>query len=114
MEITRSLATAIQLKDWAVSLDLRDAYFHIPMHPDYQHFLHFCHEGKVYHFQDLPFGPTDFHYNRQGLRGSVPHSGAKAPFLPRQLVAPLPVPHDPQKAARPAPTEGPPCRMGGE
>jgi hypothetical protein len=26
------------------------------MHPDYQHFLHFCHEGKVYQFQALPFG----------------------------------------------------------
>jgi hypothetical protein len=29
METTRSVATAIQPKDWAVSLDLRDAYFHI-------------------------------------------------------------------------------------
>jgi hypothetical protein len=46
---------AIQPKDWAVSLDLRDAYFHIPMHPDYQHFLRFCHEEKVYKFQALPF-----------------------------------------------------------
>jgi hypothetical protein len=42
METTRSVATAIQPKDWAVSLDIRDAYFHIPMHPDYQHFPHFC------------------------------------------------------------------------
>jgi hypothetical protein len=26
------------------------------MHPDYQHFLRFSHEGKVYQFQALPFG----------------------------------------------------------
>jgi hypothetical protein len=52
METTRSVATAIRPKD----LDLRDAYFHIPMHPDYQHFLRFCHEGRVYQFQALPFG----------------------------------------------------------
>jgi hypothetical protein len=40
--------------------------------------------------------------------------GANAPFLPRRLVAPLPVPRDHQKAAHTAPTEGPPGRMGGE
>jgi hypothetical protein len=56
METTRLVATAIQPNDWAVSLDLRDAYFHIPMHPDYQHFLHFSHEGKVYQFQALLLG----------------------------------------------------------
>jgi hypothetical protein len=56
MEITRSVATAIQLNNWAVSLDLRDAYFHFRMHPYYQHFLSFSHEGKVYQFQALPFG----------------------------------------------------------
>jgi hypothetical protein len=113
-----SVATAIQPKDWAVSLDLRDAYFHIPMHPDYQHFLRFSHEVKVYQFQALPFGlvmaPLIFHNYRQGFRGSIPRSWAKAAFLPRRLVVPLPVPHDTQKAAYPAPTEGPPGRMGGE
>jgi hypothetical protein len=56
METTQSVATAIQPKDWAVSLDLRDAYFHILIHPYYQHFLHFCHEGRVYQFHALPFG----------------------------------------------------------
>jgi hypothetical protein len=56
METTRSVATAILPKDWAVSLDLLDAYFHIPMHPDYQHFLRLSHEGKVYQFRALPFG----------------------------------------------------------
>ena len=56
METTRSVATAIQPGDWAVSLDLKDAYFHIPIHPDYQHFLRFYFEGQVYQFQALPFG----------------------------------------------------------
>jgi len=32
METTRSVATAIQPGDWAVSLGLMDAYFHIPIH----------------------------------------------------------------------------------
>jgi hypothetical protein len=61
METTRSVATAIQPNDWAVSLDLRDAYFHIPMHPDYQHFLCFSLEGKVYQFKALPFGLDSAH-----------------------------------------------------
>ena len=56
METTRSVATAIQPGDWAVSLDLKDAYFHIPIHPDFQHYLRFALEGSVYQFQALPFG----------------------------------------------------------
>jgi hypothetical protein len=119
METTRSVATAIQPKDWAVSLDLRDAYFHIPMHPDYQHFLRFSHEGKVYQFQALPFRlarPALIFTTVVKAFVTPFHAKAKpkAPFLSRQLVAPLPVPHDPQKAAHTAPAEGPPGRMGGE
>jgi hypothetical protein len=37
METTRSDAAVILPGDWAVSLNLRDAYLHVPVHPDYQH-----------------------------------------------------------------------------
>lgn len=56
METTRSVATAVQRDDWAVSLDLQDAYFHVPVHPEFQPFLRFYFEGKVYQFKALPFG----------------------------------------------------------
>jgi hypothetical protein len=56
METTRLVAAAILQGDWAVSLDLRDAYLHVPVHPDYQHYLQFYFEGRVYQFKAMPFG----------------------------------------------------------
>jgi hypothetical protein len=56
MEMTRLIAMAMQPGDWAVSMDLKDAYFHIPIHPDYQKYLRFQFEGQIYQFQALPFG----------------------------------------------------------
>jgi hypothetical protein len=55
METTRSVAAAILRGDWAVSLDLRDVYLHVPVHPDYQHYLRFYFEGRVYQFKAIPF-----------------------------------------------------------
>jgi hypothetical protein len=46
----------ILLGDWTVSLDLQDAYRHIPVHPDYQHYLRYYFEGRVYQFKAMPFG----------------------------------------------------------
>ena len=40
-------------------VDIQDAYLHVPLHPSYQKFLGFAHEGRVYRYQALPFG-----YNR--------------------------------------------------
>ena len=56
METTRSLAAAIQPGDWAVSLDLQDAYLHIPIHPLSQPYLRFFFEGHILQFRALPFG----------------------------------------------------------
>jgi hypothetical protein len=52
----QAVAAAILPGDWAVSLDLQDAYLHIPVHPDYQHYLRFYFEGRVYQFKAMPFG----------------------------------------------------------
>ena len=34
METPRSVLAAIREGDWMVSIDLKDAYFHIPIHPE--------------------------------------------------------------------------------
>ena len=39
-----------------VSLDLKDAYWRVPMHPDSRSFLGFMVGGKVYQFKVLCFG----------------------------------------------------------
>ena len=41
---------------WAASLDLKDAYLHIPIHPGFQRFLAFSYQGRTYKFTSLPFG----------------------------------------------------------
>lgn len=56
METSRSIRMSIQQGDWAVSLDLTDAYLHVPIHPTSQRFLRFAIQDTVYMFQALPFG----------------------------------------------------------
>ncbi len=42
--------------DWFVSVDLRDAYFHVPIALHHRKFLRFSFQGQVYQFRVLPFG----------------------------------------------------------
>ena len=41
---------------WAVSIDLTDAYLHIPIHPRSRKYLHFSYEDQTFQFTALPFG----------------------------------------------------------
>ena len=58
MDSLNSVLNLVQQGDWAISLDLKDAYMHIPIHPGHKKFLRFCIQGKVYQFTCLCFGPT--------------------------------------------------------
>ena len=54
-----SLATilpSLHAGDWAVSLDLQDAYFHVPIHPVSRDLLGFSVLGRTYRYRVLPFG----------------------------------------------------------
>ncbi|XP_029441848.1 LOW QUALITY PROTEIN: uncharacterized protein LOC115081559 [Rhinatrema bivittatum] len=42
--------------DWFTSVDLKDAYFHVPVAPHHRQFLRFAFEGQAYQFRVLPFG----------------------------------------------------------
>lgn len=46
----------IQVNDYFTSIDLKDAYFSIPVHTDFQKYLKFNWEGQLYKFVCLPFG----------------------------------------------------------
>lgn len=50
------LRRVIQPLDYLVSLDLSDAYLHVPIHPDSQHLLRFILGGQHYQWASLPFG----------------------------------------------------------
>ena len=56
MESLKSILAEMRVGDWACTIDLRDAFFHVPVHPVHRRFLRFSFEGQGYQFRALPFG----------------------------------------------------------
>ena len=56
METVASVLLSVREGDFLASLDLKDAYFQIPIHPSSRKLLRFTSEGTVYQFQALCFG----------------------------------------------------------
>lgn len=56
METPLSIREAIQEGDWAASIDLSDAYFHLLIHKKDRKFLRFQWKGQTFQFRCLPFG----------------------------------------------------------
>ena len=48
----------VKEKDWAIKLDLADAYLHIPIHPKHRKYLRFSFQGHSYRWKVMCFGPT--------------------------------------------------------
>ena len=42
--------------EWVSSINLSDAYLHIPIHPNSRKYLRFCYKSQVFQFTSLPFG----------------------------------------------------------
>ena len=51
-----SLLRLVRRDDWFTSIDLKDAYFHIPIYPPHRKYLRFAFEGICYEYRVLPFG----------------------------------------------------------
>ena len=56
MESARSIQEAMNPDEWACSVDLTDAYFHIPVNKGFRKYLRFAVLGKAYQYRALPFG----------------------------------------------------------
>ena len=56
METPESTRTSLIPGEWVSSIDLSDAYPHIPIHPNSRKYLRFCHRSPVFQFTSLPFG----------------------------------------------------------
>ena len=56
METVASVLLSVREGDFLASLDLKDAYFQIPIHRSSRKLLRFTSEGTVYQFQALCFG----------------------------------------------------------
>ena len=50
------IVSQIQSEDWFVTIDLKDAYFHISILPSHRKFLRFAFGGEAYQYRVLPFG----------------------------------------------------------
>ena len=56
MDTTKDVAMLLSPGDWAASVDLKDAYFHIPLHRQSRRFLRFGWNRKLFQFLVVPFG----------------------------------------------------------
>ncbi|MEL7523483.1 MAG: reverse transcriptase domain-containing protein, partial [Cyanobacteria bacterium J06553_1] len=56
MESPKSVLASIRRNDWMTSIDLKDAYFQVPVHPASRKYLRFVWRGTVYQFKVLCFG----------------------------------------------------------
>ena len=52
----RALLRCVREGDWFTSLDLKNAYFHVPVRQVHRKFLRFAFMGVAYVYQCLPFG----------------------------------------------------------
>ncbi len=70
-----------------MSLDLKDAYFHIQVAPHHRRFLRFAFEGMAYQYKVLPFGLSLAPCTLTRC-GSVPSATDGSPHiqLPQQLA----------------------------
>ena len=50
------METSLIPGEWVLSIDLWDAYLHIPIHPNSRKYLRFCHRSQMFQFTSLPFG----------------------------------------------------------
>ena len=56
METPAFIRNSIRPMHWGVSLDLEDAFFHVPIHPNFRKNLLFAFQGQVYQFWTMPLG----------------------------------------------------------
>ena len=59
METVASVLLSVREGDFLASLDLKDAYFQIPIHPSSRKLLSFTSDGTVYQFRGLVFQAVD-------------------------------------------------------
>ena len=56
METPETIRLATRQGDWAISIDLKDAYFHLPIRESDRKFLSFSYQGEAWRFKNLCFG----------------------------------------------------------
>ena len=90
METQGSVRSAIRSQEWTVSIDIRDAYLHVPMHQAVRKYLRFVVNKQVYQFTCLPFGlatsPREFTKLLQPVVALLRQQGVKLHVYLRRLA----------------------------
>ena len=55
METPESIQRSLNAGEWVASIDHKDAYLHIPIHPRSQKYLRFAHRSQINQFTSHPF-----------------------------------------------------------
>ena len=58
MDTMSKVISLVKPKDWAISLDLTDAYLHIPIYQSHRQYMRFCVQNQCYQWKAMCFGPT--------------------------------------------------------
>ena len=56
METIQAVLLSVRQGNWMASIDLREAYLQVPVHPESRRFLRFVAHGRSYQFRGLCFG----------------------------------------------------------
>jgi hypothetical protein len=56
METTKTVCAMVYKNDYLTSIDLKDAFLHVPVAPAHRRYLQFQWKGRIYQFRTLPFG----------------------------------------------------------
>ena len=93
METVASVLLSVREGDFLASLDLKDAYFQIPIHGSSRKLLRFMSEGTVYQFKALCFGLSTAPQVFTRVFAAVSALGSRSRYptapLPGRLVGPL-------------------------
>ena len=81
METPETIRTSLQQGEWVTSIDLKDAYFHIPIQEQSRKYLRFHVQGQTYQFKALPFGlstaPLEFTVVAKEVKLMAMHKGIR-------------------------------------
>ena len=100
--------------EWVSSIDLSDAYLHIPTHPNSRKYLRFCYKSQVFQFTSLPFGlataPPGLYNDCKGSETNGPLQRTQTSPIPGRLADQVPVsggsPSEHSGSSRPNPVLG--------
>ena len=93
METIQSVLLSVRQGDWMASIDLKEAYLQVPIHPESCPFLRFVAHGCTYQFTALCFGlsmgPQVFFPGHGCCFRNPPFLGYSHASIPRRLACPV-------------------------